>query len=65
MTKMMPQIASGAHVKEADVPYFQAGEVEVDCDPPGLIEIDGDLFGFTPARFSICPKAIRILCPKA
>ena len=65
LTKMMPQIAAGAHVKEPDVLYFQAREVEVDCDPPGLIEIDGDLFGGTPARFSICPQAVQVLCPEA
>jgi YegS/Rv2252/BmrU family lipid kinase len=63
LTKMMPQIASGAHVEEADVTFFQAKEMEVACDPPGLVEIDGDLFGLTPARFNICPSAAEILCP--
>ncbi|MBT8396654.1 MAG: hypothetical protein HKO65_00080 [Gemmatimonadetes bacterium] len=60
---MMPQIASGAHVEEPDVPYFRTKELEVVCDPPGLIDIDGDIFGFTPARFSIVPQAVEILCP--
>jgi diacylglycerol kinase family enzyme len=62
---MMPQIASGAHVEEPDVTFFQTNEMEVACDPPGLVEIDGDLFGFTPVRFSICPGAVEILCPES
>jgi len=63
LTKMMPQLASGAHVDAPDVSYFPAGEMEVVCDPPGLVDIDGDLFGFTPATFRICPQAVEIICP--
>lgn len=64
LTKMMPQIASGVHVKEPDVRYFPATEIEVTCDPPAILDIDGDLFGNTPAKFTICPQAAEIICPK-
>jgi len=64
LAKMMPQIAAGAHVHEPDVSYFPARELEVVCDPPAILDIDGDLFGTTPARFTVCPRAVQILCPE-
>lgn len=62
MTKMMPQIASGRHINEPDVSYFLAKKIAVDCDPPGIVEVDGDIFGTTPAEFSVCPQAVQVLC---
>ena len=61
LTKMLPKAASGVHVNEPDVLYFTATRIEVDCDPAVILDIDGDIFGMTPATFSICPKAIQVL----
>jgi YegS/Rv2252/BmrU family lipid kinase len=63
MARIMPKIASGAHVKEPEVLYFPAREIEVGCDSPSIVEVDGDVFGMTPARLSICPRAVEILSP--
>jgi YegS/Rv2252/BmrU family lipid kinase len=58
----LPKIASGKHIKEPDIRYFPATEIEVDSDPPAILDIDGDLFGTTPATFAVCPNAVEVLC---
>ncbi len=62
MTKTLPKVASGAHVNEPDVLYFPAKKIEVDSDPPVILDIDGDIFGMTPATFIVCPEAVQFLC---
>jgi len=64
ITRLMPKIAGGTHVKEPDVDYFPAKRIEIESDPPAIVDMDGDLFGTTPATFTVCPNAIRILTPE-
>jgi diacylglycerol kinase (ATP) len=63
MARMMPKVASGAHVKEPGVIYFPAKKLEVETIPPSTVDIDGDLFGKAPVIMSICPQAARVLSP--
>ncbi len=63
MAKTMPKVASGEHVNEPGVLYFSTKKIEVDCEYPGIVEIDGDIFGTAPAKFSICPRAVEVVCP--
>jgi len=62
-TRLMPKIASGAHIDEPDVAYFPGKKIEIESDPPAVVELDGDLRGWTPATITVCPKAVRILTP--
>lgn len=62
IARTMPKVASGKHVKEPGVLYFSTKKIEVDCEHPGVVEIDGDIFGSAPATFSICPRAVQVLC---
>jgi diacylglycerol kinase family enzyme len=64
MTKTLPKVASGAHVHEPGVLYFPVKKIEVVSDPPVILDIDGDIFGMTPATFAVCPKAVQVLCPE-
>ena len=64
LTQLFPKIPSGAQVDEPDVAYFQTARVEVDSDPPSIVEVDGDLFGTTPASFTVVPNAVKVLCPR-
>ena len=59
--RLMPKIASGTHVAEPEVIYFPSKRIEIQSDPPAIVDADGDLFGTTPATFTVCPRAIRIL----
>jgi YegS/Rv2252/BmrU family lipid kinase len=61
--KMFPKIPSGEYVNGPGVQYFPAKNIEVTSDPPALLDIDGDLFGTTPAMFTVHPLALEILSP--
>ena len=63
MTKMMPKVPSGAHVREPGVSYFSTEKLDVECERPGIVEIDGDVFGTAPATFTVCSKAIEVIRP--
>ncbi len=47
----------------ADAEYFSAPEITVTTTPKQYLDIDGEAFGETPARFSIDQKALRVLVP--
>lgn len=63
ITRLMPRIASGAHTTEPGISYFPARNIEIDSDPPALLDLDGDIFGTTPVRFTICPQALVVSTP--
>ena len=63
ITKLLPKVATGDHIKEPGVLYFPARKVEIECSPPGLMDLDGDVFGTTPATFTVCPRSLEILIP--
>ena len=52
--------ATGAHLGLAEVKYLQGQRIWVDTDPPSLVQIDGDLLGFTPVLFEVLPQALWI-----
>lgn len=61
--RLMPRIGSGEHVNVPEISYFLGKKIEIDSDPPAVVELDGDLRGMTPATFVVCPGAINILAP--
>ena len=61
---MLPKVPSGGHVAEPGVMFFPTKRMTVESDPPAVLDIDGDLFGTTPAVFEVCPRAAEIICPK-
>ncbi len=62
LTQLFPKIPSGAQVEEPDVAYFRTARIEVDSDPPSVVELDGDLFGTTPVTFTAVPGAVEVIC---
>jgi YegS/Rv2252/BmrU family lipid kinase len=62
-TRLLPRVASGSHTHEPGVLYFPAREVVVYSERPVPLELDGDLFGTTPATFTICPLSLRVVAP--
>jgi diacylglycerol kinase (ATP) len=64
-TRLMPKIASGEHINEPDVDYFSDRKIEIESDPAAIVELDGDLCGWTPATITVCPSAVRIMTPVA
>ncbi|MFH2043899.1 MAG: hypothetical protein ABIK92_01990 [Pseudomonadota bacterium] len=63
-TCLLLKISTGAHIHEAGILYFQEKEIHIDSDPLALLDLDGDIFGETPAVFTVCPQAVQIMTPK-
>mgnify|MGYP001555179885 CR=1 FL=1 len=62
LTQLFPKIPTGAQVEEPDVAYFRTARIEVDSDPPSFVDLDGELFGTTPATFTALPGAVNVMC---
>jgi len=65
LLRKLPLILTGDHIYEPEVSYFPVTGIEVDSDPPVGLQMDGDAFGLTPATFTVCPGALRVLVPPA
>jgi len=52
ITKLLHKIVSGEHINDPSVSYFPGEKVEVDSTTPIDLELDGHLYGTTPATFS-------------
>ena len=57
----LPRIQRGAHLKNPKVKEMRAQEVSIDAEVPMAIDLDGEVVGFTPARLTVLPSAIRFL----
>jgi len=51
----------GTHPRLAGVHYFQAKEFC--CDGAAPFEVDGEDAGDAPVRFSVKPRALRVIVP--
>lgn len=45
--------------------HWQARQIDIDCDPAGDIQIDGEMAGTTPISIRVVPQALRVLVPAA
>ncbi|HER27683.1 MAG TPA: diacylglycerol kinase family lipid kinase [Rhodospirillales bacterium] len=61
LATLLPKIPNGRHVNEPGVQFFRGTTMTIEADRPVLVEVDGDVFGRTPATFKVCPKALRVL----
>ncbi len=60
MFAMTMKIYRGEHLPHPDVTEYQSATVELDPPTPLLLEADGEVLGYTPARFSLLPKALTL-----
>ena len=64
VTRYLLGILQGKHTQLPDVRYFQAEQFE--CRPdtsPVSYELDGEDAGEAPVRFSVLPRALRVIAP--
>jgi diacylglycerol kinase family enzyme len=54
-------VVCGRHTRQRGVKYFQCETFEHDGELP--FELDGELAGTTPVKFSIVPRALRVIIP--
>ncbi len=60
--RWFPKVLKGMHTTHPKVGYFAAASVTVECEPLMEVQMDGELFGHTPATFRVMPRAIRVIC---
>jgi YegS/Rv2252/BmrU family lipid kinase len=61
LLRLMPKVYAGGHVGAPGVVLRRARRVEIDCDEPLPLNLDGDLEGAAPAAFEVLPKAVPFL----
>lgn len=63
LTKILPKVFSGAHVREPSVKVFRAREIAISADRPFTMYADGDPIGELPLRVRTIGGAVRVLVP--
>lgn len=59
----LPKVFKGTHVDNPEVEVVRARTIELSADRPFTIYADGDPIGDLPARVTVLPRAVQVLCP--
>ncbi len=62
ITRLFTCISKGTHINQPEVSYFTGRNIEVYSEPEAVLDLDGELFGTTPATISVCPRVLNLLC---
>src|SRR5579884_3604037 len=62
MRQSLPVLLSGS-VTHSDVELLRVRDLTVHCDQPLPYQVDGELAGITPVRFSVQPRALSVIVP--
>lgn len=57
---LMPKIYKGQHVPHPDIEEAKRVRVSIEADRPLLIEADGEVLGYTPARFEVLKDLLNL-----
>jgi YegS/Rv2252/BmrU family lipid kinase len=57
-------LLAGRQTKLKDAHYFSASTITVKTKPKQPLNVDGHALGTTPAKFSVAPRALRVLVPQ-
>lgn len=63
LTRILPKVFSGTHVREPSVHVFRAREISVSADRPFTMYADGDPIGELPVRVRAVRAAVTVLVP--
>jgi YegS/Rv2252/BmrU family lipid kinase len=63
IVKELPRIQRGAHLQHPKVSLTRARTLEVTSETPIAVDIDGEFAGYTPARLTVVPSAVRFIVP--
>ncbi len=64
IARVLPTLYSGKFMREEKIDYYQAKSASIQTEAPIRVQLDGELFGYGPFRFSLRPKAIRFIAAK-
>ena len=63
--RVLRRLRGGAHVQSHLVSHFQTRSIHVETGPSMPINVDGEISGRTPTKFSLAPNALRVLVPRS
>jgi diacylglycerol kinase (ATP) len=61
--KTFPRVYKGTHLTHPGVKVFRAKELTLGSEPPLPLLVDGEVLGFTPAKFTLYPLALKVMTP--
>jgi YegS/Rv2252/BmrU family lipid kinase len=64
VARMFIAFYRGEQTQLADADYLSAKKITIKAHPKQYVDVDGEAFGKTPARFSIARRALRVMVPK-
>lgn len=62
--KHLIRLRQGRHITHPKVSYRTSPGLEINAEHAIEVAADGDLIGWTPAHFTVAPKALRIITPR-
>ncbi len=57
-------VGGAASSENENFQLYQAREIEIEADPPQIVQVDGEIVGATPLRARIIPAALRVIVPR-
>ncbi len=63
LLRLLPSLRAGTQSQWDDVRTFRTTEVTIRTSSPRPVNTDGELTTYTPAKFRIRPKALRVFAP--
>ena len=61
--KYIQGVITGSHLRMSDVDYHRAREITITSEKPTLVQVDGEVIGKTPMKFTVVPLALEVLIP--
>jgi diacylglycerol kinase (ATP) len=57
------KLYNGTIIKEKKLYYRKTKEIYIECTPKALVEVDGEVVGYTPIKAKVIKNAIKIIVP--
>ena len=65
LARVARELRSGKFIEKDGVHYWRTRRVQLITEPSLSVNIDGELVAHTPKLFSVAPKALRMVVPRA
>ncbi len=60
LVKIIPRVVRGSHLDHPKVKYLRGRTINVECEPPCLVQADGELVGKTPVKIKVLPGKLKL-----
>jgi diacylglycerol kinase (ATP) len=61
LIKTIPSVYKGKHVTHAKFTHVAAKSISIKTNDPAMVQLDGELVGRSPVRFTVLPAAISLV----